>query len=143
MALRGYVPKGKKAIWQQAFPSQVAATVAPVAKRIRSVSKSKASEHRLYVAEARAFVAAAVARGETCRVVEEIAMLRDGHRYGHPISAKLSEVHHTRGRLAGLLREQRFWIPVSKQGHRFIHSNIEYSRKRGWICAAGDWNKQP
>jgi hypothetical protein len=29
---------------------------------------------------------------------------------------------------------------VSKEGHRWIHSNIEEARKRGWYAPKGLWN---
>ena len=131
---RRAIPRGptpsKKAIWTQAFPEQM---TAPSAKHT--------AERRLYRIEARAFVQAAIKSGKTCPVVAAIAELRNGTKYGHPISAKLSEVHHQRGRLNGLLRDQRHWLAVSKQGHYWIHSPITEARRRGFICAQGDWNK--
>ena len=53
------------------------------------------------------------------------------------------EVHHKHGKLKKLLMYKRFWLPVSRIGHDFIHRNIAEARKRGWICRKGLWNKQP
>jgi hypothetical protein len=153
VALRGYVKKGRPALWQTAFPDQIRPNKPKSAKsikrtpikrtqtRIKPVSDTKASERRLYAKEARKFVSEAVGRGERCPVVASIADLRDGNRYGWPISDKLTEIHHSRGRLGSLLRDQRFWIAMSKAGHRWVHSNIPEARQRGWICEAGQWNK--
>lgn len=145
MALRGYIKKGNPAPWMAAFPDQVRLVapkklLRPVRKRIRSESKVRAVHLRVYRIEARKFLAAARKAGWNCPVVDEIASLRNGSKYGHPISSKITEVHHMRGRVSGLLLDQRFWIAVSKQGHRWIHANVKESRKRGWICAAGQWN---
>jgi hypothetical protein len=97
----------------------------------------------LYRVEAREFIRAAVARGETCPVVATVPELANGMKYGHPVSAKLNEVHHTHGRTGRLLRHQDWWLAVSKQGHRWIHANVQEARRRGWICSAGEWNVPP
>jgi hypothetical protein len=137
----------RKALWMTAFPSQAVKTMTKpeklkrLRKAIRPVSKRKQAVTAEYREKARAFVKDAIARGETCPVVAAIEELREGFRYGHQISAKLNEVHHTRGRAGGLLCDERFWIALSKQGHRWVHENIEESRKRGWLCARGDWNR--
>ncbi len=109
-------------------------------KRIRRESLARAAETRRYAADARAFVAAAVARGETCPVVAAIAELREGKKYGWPICARLNEVHHKFGRQGKLLIWKPGWIAVSKEGHRFLHSNIKIAIKNGWIGQVGTWN---
>lgn len=137
----------KKALWLTAFPEQAVKTmakkekVAKLRKLIRPVSKRKQSVMKEYREAARAFVAAAVARGETCPVVAKIEDLRESIRYGHPCCNRLNEVHHTRGRAGSLLLDQRFWLALSKQGHRWVHENPELAREYGWLCAAGDWNR--
>lgn len=115
----------------------------PLANTMPTAKQRLAAERRLYRAEARAFVAAAVARGETCPVVAAVPELRNGRKYGWPISAKLNEVHHKNGRRGKLLRDQRFWIALSKQGHRWCHQNISAARALGFFCQVGKWNKQP
>ena len=120
----------KKALWTRAFPKQVD----------NHVDKNKAAEKRLYRQEALAFVAAAIARGETCPVVDAIPELHNGMKYGHKISAKLNEVHHRQGRRGKLLRHQPLWMACSKQGHRWIHANTAEAARRGWLLSP--WNKQ-
>ena len=112
-------------------------------RRPRAATSKHAAELRLYRQDALEFVAEAIAAGGHCPVVSAITQLRNGYKYGHPISDKLNEVHHARGRLGPLLRDKRFWIAVSKQGHRWIHSNIHWARHFGWICEAGQWNTIP
>jgi hypothetical protein len=72
--------------------------------------------------------------------VAAVPELRDGFRYGWPVSPKLNEVHHVRGRLGPLLTDRRWWMAVSKAGHRWLHQNPAEARKRGWLCEAGLWN---
>jgi hypothetical protein len=180
MSLRGYVKKGKPAVWQSvsgAQPTRGPATFRKSDeakradanarrkaahddrqrgalgsrrfafkarkdfKRVAPVSKRRQAVTAEYRREARAFVRAAVARGETCRVVAAIPELRDGMKYGWPVKRDLNEVHHTRGRAGSLLMDQRFWIPLSKAGHRWVHENMAEARAREWICEAGLWNK--
>lgn len=125
--------KHQLAPWTRAYPAQAR-------KLRRREDPDLASERVLYAIEARAFVRALQKAGKTCPVVAAIPELRNGRKYGHPIKADIVEVHHSRGRRNGLLRDQRFWIGVSKQGHRWLHSNIEAARSRGWICEKGLWN---
>ncbi len=122
-----------KALWTRIWPDTVE----------RTSKQHTAVERTAYRKEARAFVKAAIARGETCPVVAAIPELRDGTRYGHPISGRLNEVHHTHGRTGKLLRHQQWWMAVSKAGHRWIHAHIAEARKHGWICQPGQWNKPP
>ena len=112
-------------------------------RAIRPVSKRRQKVTAEYRVAAREFVRLAKSWGETCPVVNTIPELKHGRKYGHPISNELNEVHHMRGRSGKLLTDQRYWLAVSKQGHRWIHENISKARGHGWICAEGDWNKQP
>lgn len=56
-------------------------------------------------------------------------------------SVPATDIHHVRGRIGKLLMDQRYWLAVSRKGHRWIHDNIEEARKRGWIAQRGDWGK--
>lgn len=51
-----------------------------------------------------------------------------------------SQIHHIRGRLGPLLLDERYWLAVSWEGHRWIHDNPAIARKRGWIAGQGQWN---
>jgi len=139
--------KKRKALWLAAFPSQAIKTMtkpeklAKLRKAIKPISKKRQVAGKEYRDKARAFVAAAIARGETCPVVNEIEELRESVIYGWPCSNKLNEVHHLRGRAGNLLLDERFWMPISKQGHRWVHSNMDEARKRGWLCSKGDWGR--
>lgn len=109
-------------------------------KFIAPVSKTMALKKTEYREKARLFLRATRKAGRTCPVVAAIPELRDGRLYGHKVSNKITEVHHMFGRVGRLLLDDRGWLGVSKQGHRFIHSNPEISKQHGWVCALGGWN---
>jgi len=146
MSLYGYKKKSKPAPWLAAFPSQAIKTmsrpekIAKLRKFIKPVSDRKRKTMTEYRERARAFVKAARDRGETCPVVAAVEELREGMMYGHRISAKLNEVHHMRGRAGSLLLDERFWMAISKQGHRWVHEHMDEARKLGWLCEIGKWN---
>jgi hypothetical protein len=57
--------------------------------------------------------------------------------------ARATDVHHVRGRAGTLLIDERFWVPVSRAGHRWIEDNKELARKAGLLCGRGQWNVAP
>lgn len=64
----------------------------------------------------------------------------------HPACAVMhyepaTEVHHVRGRAGELLLDTRHWLAVSAPGHRWIHSNPDAARSKGYLCEKGLWNK--
>lgn len=137
-----YQRKTKPAIWQQAFPGQVQQKPEAKPRRICSVSKRNAPDRARYAREAREYVADRKKWGITCVVVDTIPELFGGFRYGHPISNKLTEVHHQRGRTGALLMDKRYWQACSKAGHRWIHEHPGEAQKHGWIAQLGEWGKQ-
>ena len=54
----------------------------------------------------------------------------------------VSEIHHYKGRVGSLLLDERFWLLVSRWGHRWIHDNPEKARREKWLCQKGEWGKQ-
>jgi len=57
---------------------------------------------------------------------------------------KATEIHHIKGRVGyakdqdrlsgvSLLNDQRFWLAVSSEGHKFIHNNHEWSVLNGFM----------
>lgn len=51
------------------------------------------------------------------------------------------QVHHIRGRVGRLLLDERYWLPVSFAGHRWIHDHPEEARRKGWLADGGCWNR--
>lgn len=125
--------KTKPAIWQRAFPDQLR-RLNPEPRR-RKPSSGRNLERRLYKQEARAFIEAANAKGQFCPVAFVL--------WGQMLPVE--DVHHTRGRGYGgrgpLLRDQRFWLAVSRKGHDWIHNNTAAAIQHGWLCERGLWNR--
>lgn len=57
------------------------------------------------------------------------------------VKVKPDQVHHMRGRLGPLLLDQRYWLGVCDEGHRWIDANRAKAREMGWLCKVGDWNR--
>lgn len=53
---------------------------------------------------------------------------------------KAVEIHHARGRISTLLRDQRHWLAVCRTDHNWIGDHPEEARLKGWLCAKGLWN---
>ena len=105
-------------------------------KPIRPRSKTKAREASRYAQEAAAFLkqyphcaACAPPRAE--------------------VPTPATEIHHQRGRLGALLRDQRYWLPVCRECHKFIHDHPALSRRikavgfdMTLLCDVGEWNER-
>lgn len=70
--------------------------------------------------------------GKFCAVMQKI--------HGQQVPAV--QCHHRNGRYGGLLMFELFWIPVSEEGHLWIHENPEKARENGWLCSEQDWNDE-
>lgn len=150
MSLRGYKKKTKPALWKS-LPGYAAGSLVDQVKkfqpRIRPVSKRRQAATAEYRAAAKKFVKDAIKAGKTCPVFDAYASLPPQAQAflrqpwdGRLRCVKVNEVHHTRGRAGALLNDQRFWLAVSKWGHRLIHTMPELARQRGWMCHPGQWN---
>lgn len=120
-------PKQKKAPWFIAKYGENQTTKKPKPIRRRSVTESK--RMRAYLQQRSVWLLRT--ENQWCIVVKETT--------GAIVRA--TEVHHMRGRAGSLLCDERFWLPVSAEGHRIIHDSPESARARGWICKKGEWNK--
>ena len=112
----------------------------------RPIRRSKVARKATaaYPEKAAAFVAAAVALEYTCPVVATVSELLNGVKYGWPVSFKLNEIHHWAGRGHGgrgpLLMDERLWLPLSKQGHRYVHSHRQWAIENGFLAPMGQFN---
>lgn len=46
---------------------------------------------------------------------------------------KATQCHHRKGRWGKLLLDERYWLPVSQEGHDYIHDHPEWSRDREFM----------
>jgi len=144
--LRNYKPKHRKAPWVLAQkeglntpPKPEKPSSKPPRGSVGPLNRQLSPKEQ-YRRDAKAFVREERKAGKVCPVVTAIPELRNGRRYGHPISAKITEVHHKAGRAGGLLLAKKYWLGVSRAGHRYIHSNPEIARNHGWLVERGLWN---
>lgn len=93
---------------------------------MRRVSKRRASENRTYAKRRLIFLEKHENR--ICPVVESGVT-------GRPIGTTVytQDVHHTNHREGKLLLDERFWLAVSREGHRWIGDHPAEARKRGWL----------
>jgi hypothetical protein len=50
-----------------------------------------------------------------------------------PVTGEMAtDIHHKRGRLGKLLLDQKFWLAVSRKGHKAIEANPEWAKKMGF-----------
>jgi len=45
--------------------------------------------------------------------------------------------HHRKGREGDMLLNEKYWLPVSREGHNFINQFPDIARERGWIINRG------
>lgn len=50
-----------------------------------------------------------------------------------------TEVHHTRGRVGGLMLDRQFWLALCSKCHRWIHDHPAKARAAGLL---GPWGRQ-
>lgn len=54
---------------------------------------------------------------------------------------KATQCHHRHGRTNELLEDETYWLPVSDEGHKFIHANSDWSREKGFMLLRSVTNK--
>ena len=45
---------------------------------------------------------------------------------------KTTEIHHKKGRVGNLFLDVRYWLAVSREGHKRIEENPEWAKKEGY-----------
>lgn len=43
-----------------------------------------------------------------------------------------TDIHHKKGRIGSLLLDARYWIALSRKGHRFVEENPEWAKENGY-----------
>lgn len=88
-------------------------------KRQRISKTADPEREKIYLAIRALFLAA-------CRECEACAYSAGG--YPH----LAVDIHHKKGRTGDLLFDVRFFMPVCREHHKFIHDNPDYAYERGW-----------
>jgi hypothetical protein len=58
-------------------------------------------------------------------------------------SRKATDIHHMRGRAGKLFLCEDYWLAVSREAHIKIGQEPQWARDNGYLCAKGEWGKQP
>lgn len=45
---------------------------------------------------------------------------------------KATEIHHKKGRVGSLFLDVRYWLGVSREGHKLIEENPEWAKEKGY-----------
>jgi hypothetical protein len=134
MALYGYKPKWKKALWVSAFrriPAGVVDRLKPRTLRWLEHRRKKQRSDRLYISLAKEF------RSQPGNLHCHGCVAR------HVPTRASSEVHHVRGRLGTLKFDTRFFCPTCRECGRWVHANPAKARALGLLAQAGDWRRAP
>lgn len=57
--------------------------------------------------------------------------------------ARGTETHHTRGRVASLLYDVRFFLLLCRDCHAHVHDHPAWARERGLLAPSSEWNVVP
>ena len=50
-----------------------------------------------------------------------------------PITGKpTTDVHHMKGRIGDLLLDTRYWVALSREGHKYVEENPEWAKENGY-----------
>lgn len=144
MSLYGYKKKSRPAPWLGAFPSQRQAPSQSLIKGsprrrkpVPKVSRRRQRTSALAAAVAREVVSEA--QGRPCPAVAAVPELREGMAYGWPISYRVTDAHHMRGRAGSLLADKRGLVGLSRLGHRWVEANKDKARELWLLCPRGLW----
>ena len=169
MSLRGYVRKGRPALWKQAQDEadelsgaldvrlevrrqereakRIAAHRASRVKAmLRQRNKPKAQKRIAPVSKHRAGVVKAYRRRVPKYLSENphcvaCARIKSIIPFTDDRQHKSESVHHKRGRLGPLLLDERYWLPTCIASHDWIHANISLARSLDLIAQPGQWNR--
>lgn len=118
MIMMRYQKKTRPAPWTLVHPKR------PEPKQFKPIprmSKAKKREHRKYLQQRRVFLE----KNPRCAVDKQHTSC---------------DVHHMRGRAGSLYLDERFWLPVCRGCHDWIHKHMDEARQKGFLCQTGEWN---
>lgn len=117
-------------------------------KRImRRVSKARQKQNAEYRVKRKAFL-----KNRYCAVGILVGHFYPGVLTKNGVIREATEIHHARGRSGKMLLIERWWIPVSRQGHEWIETHRKEAQERFWVnnegqrvrllATAGEWLKE-
>lgn len=164
MALYGYTPNHKKALWvglsrsrapvsskktnkvREKYPKKRISPRTPKNVTTRRIGRSKGirrrspkleRENKAYLKVRKQFLL----KHPLCVGCSLITA-----HYGLPVLGRVSfatDVHHYRGKLKDLRCEVKFFIPLCRSCHSWVGDHPDAARTLNLLCPKGSWNKQP
>ena len=43
-----------------------------------------------------------------------------------------TDIHHKKGRVGELFLDTKYWVALSREGHRFVEENPEWAKEKGY-----------
>ena len=84
------------------------------AKSIRKVSKKRQKESRQYT-------------------IKRLQFLAQPGNQRCPITGQMTtDIHHMKGRVGSLFLDTKYWLAVSREGHKRIEENPEWAKEMGY-----------
>ncbi len=88
---------------------------------IRKVSVKRADQNKIYLKKRKEFLSRE--ENKFCPVMK--------HFQGVVLPA--TEIHHMNGRQGERLNDEKYWLAVTRVGHKWIHANPYKARKLKWL----------
>jgi hypothetical protein len=92
---------------------------------VKKQSSQMAAMMRIYIPKAKKFI-----KGKMCAVLKNVPATEVHHRAGRGINTYYDEWAKERG--INLLLDERFWLPVSREGHTEIEKRPAWAKKMGY-----------
>ncbi len=102
--------KNPKTVWKEEKRKELKKFLNPIPK----VSAKRKVENRKYTIERLRFLAQP--ENLRCPITNE----------------RTTDIHHKKGRIESLLLDTRYWLAVSRNGHREIEENPDWAKEQGY-----------
>ena len=66
-------------------------------------------------------------------LARKIFLMEERNKYCPVTGGLATEIHHINGRENERLLNRKYWLAVSRDGHKYIHDNPSESRVNGWL----------
>lgn len=111
-----------KYIWSRAYgcfscsnKASQSASPPPTKKTpIKQISDKRQKQNQLYLTMRKVFL----------QTHEHCAVFPD---------KQATEIHHANGRRGDMLLDTRYWYAVSREGHLYVHENVEWAEENGYL----------
>lgn len=66
-------------------------------------------------------------------IAQRIVFLGKKENQVCPITKKqTTDIHHKKGRVGSLFLDERYWVALSREGHKFVEENPNWAKENGY-----------